>query len=105
MTGMTAPTPPTNPLTFTMPANDVAVNAVFEPLDELYTITVQTEGLGVVLGAPATAYAGTTVNMLALPLWPIASVDHWEVNGVNIGKTLVHSFVVAGNTTVKVVFK
>jgi hypothetical protein len=93
-----------SPLEFTMPAGEVTVKAVFEKVG-LCTITASSEGLGLLLGAPATAYAGTTITMIAVPLWPLSRLDHWEVNGVSAGNSLILNHQVTGDVTIKAVFK
>jgi hypothetical protein len=51
--------------TFTMPARNVTITAVFEPIS--YTITVQNEGHGTVSGAPSTSTVGTSITLTPVP--------------------------------------
>ena len=58
---------------FTMPGENVTVKAVFEqdnepvPPPETYSVTVQTEGSGTASASPASAEAGTLINLTAAP--------------------------------------
>ena len=99
-----APAQAQSPLEFTMPAGEVTVKAVFEKIP-LCKITASSSGLGLLLGAPSTAYEGTTITMLAVPLWPFSRLDHWEVNGISAGTSLILNHTVTGDATIKAVFK
>lgn len=53
-----------NPCTFTMPANDVSVKAVFKGAEKsAHKITVITDGHGTAYASHGTAYAGTSVTV------------------------------------------
>ena len=95
---------------FTMPGENVTVKAVFEqdnepvPPPETYSVTVQTEGSGTASASPASAEAGTLINLTAAPDNGY-HFKEWQV--VSGGVTISDSkfTMPAGDVTVKAVFE
>ena len=96
---------------FTMPAENVTVKAVFErdsepdpPQPETYTVTVQTDGNGTASASPASAAEGTVIALTAAPDNGY-HFKEWQVisGGVTVSGS---SFTMpAENVTLKAVFE
>ena len=91
--------------TFVMPANDVAINAIFEasgPTPTAYTVTVRTEGDGTASASPSSADAGMRVTLTANPS-PGNIFKEWKSSDVSISG---NEFTMpAKNVTVTAVFE
>jgi hypothetical protein len=72
----------------------------------VYTLTIETDGNGTTNPAPGTyTYAeGTTVQVTAIPN-PSYVVDHWELNGTNMGSASQYSVLMNNNYRLKAFFK
>lgn len=90
--------------TFTMPASNVTINAVFKPV---YTITLQKTGSGSVIYGNKVVYEGDLVSLMITPAdgFVLDSLKVTDVNGSPITVTDYKFTMPASNVTISVNFK
>ncbi|MBR4685552.1 MAG: InlB B-repeat-containing protein [Candidatus Methanomethylophilaceae archaeon] len=91
---------PTVTASFTMPAKDVTVKAVFEPIT--YTVTLTAGDGGRVSGAGSYP-ADTTVTITATPKAGHSFVK-WESSGKSVSTDAVYTFKITGDVSFKAYF-
>lgn len=92
---------------FTMPAQDVSIKAIFEPI--IYAITVQNDGHGAAGSSPTSAVIGTEITLTSTPNNGYRFKEWQTISGgvtlANANSASITFFMPANAVTVKAIFE